>query len=545
MRQMLVSDLKALYTNFEPSKFKIIALYQNFTPLDWEVLIYLLDRLKATKKYYDEPYDQVQYYKPTELVLGNCQQLKLTRAITFSYHIKDINTSYEYINNELTIVGLLNCIKNNKPYTKTITSSNISSSVFKNLLNFVDSVYPEFMLTDRSSTTNSKPISKHEQFNIYTKFINGEYIETSNKIGRPIILKKAEIIYEKPSKFELSKFIVQPKYLGFHCTLVNNNGLIKLYNRYGELFKYLKLSDCPNNICIECILLPYENDQLFSWRASWIKKFKIVMLDIYKYQQYTYFHEPYHVRYKKLKSLENSKFTMPENVDWDQFENHYYSHIGGIVLRNKNETIIEKKNKVYNFPATQYYRFDKDFCGNLLKTSNVYEVYDGNKLVASLNELSDELRSKCKSANFIIKKNKYLNKDLIDSNSFIIDKYNIKTQIEMCEFKNVVLVYGHDEQYIYIARFNGQSLQYQHAAKLPLIDNEFFENKYQKIKIFIDGKQTNVLGVLLLRVFYTADKKIIGYETKSTSSKYDVPQLCPLYCDDCSTKMCCKNCLLL
>lgn len=524
-----------LFYNYESSKYKTVFLIRSFRNEDWKVLLYILERLKLKhSKFVSIPYTLPTDTGNIKLKFINIIPLNLLRAITFNYKIEMSNQkNYEYINNSLSIIGLVKRIKQEDFVTSDPKITNLTTQQAKRLLIFTQSIFPDWLMSDRSSSTKS--IEIYEQFSLYTKFMNYEHIEVSSTIGRPIILPKAEIIYEKPLNVE-SKYIIQPKYIGIHCILINNHGKTVLYNRYAELFKKINSDLIPRDIVIECIILPTIDNELFSWRVN-STTYKIIVLDIIKIKNEVFYNLQYNERISKFKEIECPLFIKPTPISWDDMQTQLYTSIGGIVLRDRTQLIFNKKLLCFNFPATQYYRFDKDYCGNLLNTKTVFEIYDNELLVATLPVISKETQDSCIKFNLTIKEKLFNYKTLMTKNGY--DTNDIQTHIEMSNYKTVLMVYGSDEHSLYYCKFDCKHLQFKHVGTIPNYNSEL---KFEKVNIFVIGNKVLVKGVALLRVYFNIDKSIIGYETKITTSKYDVPIYSPLYCEDCTYLNICYNC---
>lgn len=128
---------------------------------------------------------------------------------------------------------------------------------------------------------------------------------------------------------------------------------------------------------------------------------------------------------------------------------------------------------------------------------------------------------------------------------------NIHFSYEMADYYTLVTIYGHCDRFLYICSYDRNIHQYIHVARIPniykknlnitnnlsvphsdsnssnldvVISNQLHYRNQQFI--YVCNAQTMCRGIAIIRLYYTKDYTVLGYDTKLTDSRFKIPYKC-------------------
>jgi hypothetical protein len=492
-RHLRTSDLKNLCFEYEFSHYRLSFILDCFYTEDVVALIYLLMKLKRN------------------ISVGNVNPtLKFTSQNDYILTCGDVISIYaaEYEPRKISkidtqgtkIIDIYNQIRINQPLSLDEEEYNIIKSLgtlhWKKILSQIKYLMPEMYQDSRTSSTNLPVL--YERYNWYQLYLERKVYDLETRLERPHILKP---IF---STATLPPFPCQPRYSGIRCCVCfSSPNIIRIFNKFGKLIstKYCPLN---YNAVLECVIINKDQGKYKTWRFNGKRVYMIV--DIYKLNFKFLTNTPFKERQDILKTLYlPSNFIVSQIESSDALQQKYnseidlFSYMNGVVYKPENSLLYDDQS------IFSEYKFVHSW---------VYDFFS-NSLVPM---------EKFKS---------------VATNKFQIDPLSIHFTLEMAEHKTYVLVYGEDEMYFYICRFNIKTFQYQHAVRLTKslvpITLLYRENAY------VQGNKTKILGIALLKIYFNSNKEIVGYESKPGSSHFQVNHFSCLLCESCSYEQSCSD----
>lgn len=295
----------------------------------------------------------------------------------------------------------------------------------------------------------------------------------------------------------------QPLFQGVHMVVYSSKEETKCYNRFGDLYTGFGYNlRCKVNCTFEAIALPVDKfNNVRSWhywkhRASFV----LFVVDVFRVNQTILTQVPFKERIRMVNTIIDGASDqikkIPDSMDsWESIEGRYiqnediYDPIVGVVLRDGDS--IFDNDSALTCPVE--YRFNLIYSFDLL-----------NGHVVRLKKEDDINR--------------------------------LHLIYEMADYKTVCLAYGHSEDFIYLCQYNRHIHQFEHAGRLVRQAYEFDKLEYKAQKLYVINCRVMPRGIIYLRVYYDAQKRVIGYDTKWSDSRYTLPYFNSLYaCNNTTT----------
>lgn len=489
MMDLNVDNVLELFKNLEVSRVLLIQFVKSFNHNHIAGLLYLLESCRSNKKIKCFNIEYEYTIQPSNLVYTlalNKEIMTTERAITTTQPF--IKNDY---NKHCLLLDVITKFKNNNTnfsLKERILLNNIATTKYQKFLKDVSSnFFPEFLQINRNENEMQTCTTIYQKFLHYIHFLNCR-LDTININPR----KFRYITRPKPIRIDVTpinseKYIIQPLYQGYRL-IINSNGnnTVHCYNIYGELINALNTtlnSVKIRNATFEAILLPKINNTNQSWKIWNFKTdFALVVVDVFRIEQIMLVDLPYYKRNRFISQLSQDshiEYTAP-NLTLDEIKscsNNIFHPIKGIVFREK-EGSISKPIKCFNFNLITYYDFKRDSIKNIS-----HNISDYNLVLC-----------------------------------------RVFVDLEIADFKQTLLIYGKDDHFYYTCRFNPHICKFQHWSKIQLVPADILcELVFKKnASIYVVDAQSKILGYAFLRVYFTKNQHVLGYEHKMTSSAFDI-----------------------
>lgn len=420
-------------------------------------------------------------------------------------------TTFEYLNKLLTRIVLFNC----------------TTPDWQQFLHFlIFQLFPDnlqFARYDNVSNVSNKSSSKVNSFLRYYKMMSipESFNTTSSMDLKYMIIPKLRSIDKTEVLRRSNEHITQPYYQGFFLIVNCSDTSVRFYNRWSE---YLQLNKTIQkaiqnatddiNCTLVAILLPKDhNGNLRSWRYwPYRKSFEVKVVDIIRFKSKSLVTLPLVERLKYLRSLRSNEFISIVDCDKriEDYELEYYdastidcfTAMIGVVLKHPRSLISTNPHL------------------SLTTTTND----DDNAAAASV--VDDE-------TTMFMHKFPLKNSFDLSTNSMIsvVNKPPHEMHLffnpELAQYYTTVVIYNHDDRWLYACRYNVNIHQFQHYARF---ERQLYDNKNENIRysssekiMVVDSPFRVTRGVLYLRVYYNDNHEYLGYDKKFTTSRYDVP----------------------
>lgn len=579
MSSVYISDIFKIFHNFETSRLKMWEIVRTYNPIEFAQFLYLLENVTKSSKrkcvdlddrrlqefcdystdnndidYYDDN-DDDDYIDDTNndplnnptIKLSHNPTLRLERVTVNNGVIfwNQINTNdsiiitttttvntnsnvnkIDYSNNvkpfkrhplDLQILTVMESIRNGIAVNKSnvyeqIIQHNLGSFEYGEFLNKLQhSLFMDSLQLDRNEYVGATIINRQS---IVTKFlqfyiaITGKQIHDSDPRGFRFLITPQPKRILNIDDIKKSEYIVQPLYQGFHVVVYSSPTETKCYNRFGELHLNLAYNMRTQiNCTFEAIILPIDrHNTIRSWRYwPYKKRYIFYIVDVYRFEQNVLINVPFVERLKyietivasnrdvlksaKLKENRIELSTIPNHLKtWSIIEETYiknrdiFDPIVGVLLRKPTDKLQQ---------APLEFKFDIRYCFDLLAT----EIIDLPNV------------EKLKSLN--------------------IQRMHIN--YEMADYRTTCIAYGHCDKYIYLCEYNRTLHQFVHFARLERSPYEMDNLTYKSEQIYVIDNRTMPRGIIYLRVYYDYACNILGYDTKLTDCRYNVPYHNDLY----------------
>lgn len=524
MSDLYMSDVFRIFHNYEPSRIRLWEIARTYDPIQFAALIYLVENVsKSTKRpVMDLPEEEyINGFASTTVMPATNKPPTLNLAYPepqldrVKVDVEDFFDAAASVNdihhhnigrhkNDYKIVDMVKyiCNKALHPLKRNmyidILEHNLGTVDYAKFVQHIQYLLlPDNLHCDRNGNGVHYVGSTVTRFLQFVKMMQFKYHEVDPRNCRFIMTPKPVRIYEKPWNCE-ELYVVQPLYNGFSTIIYSTPSETRCYNRYGELIPNLLYGSRFNaHITFEAIILPMDiKGFVRSWRYWPYKNdYVIIPVDVFRYDQNILTDVPFVERQKYIKRIKgkhirNHYLSDANTSSWNEIKRNYderadiYNPIVGIILREKNHTMIShRRHCEYRFPILISFN---------LKTLQIVR----------LKEAKDE------------------------------DVKNLHYNYEMSDHRKVAVAYGHDENYYYLCSYDRFTHQFKHAAKLERLPYDVGEPTYKPESIYVICSETQCRGVCYLRIYYNKLKNVIGYETKHTTSKFDVPkqnQFLPTY----------------
>lgn len=578
-KRLLIKDLLKIFDNYESSKCLLWEIVRTFHPIHTAALLFCMENI--TKSYKTNTLT-IKTETPAQLT-GNLNHLEKYNDVRLT-EINEFTTlpqpgvvlccmrptlrlqqcERDYINlpnfkdmlnvtaerdqfGDLTIFGLIRMLQTR---STTLDDNETSCTVYERIVmhnlrtqmytqfsqNILHHLLPEHMQqprhealseNNRTMTSDNNESCMHMKFiQFYESIYNVDMpIHQESRTFRQINRPRPVYIYEKPAN--LYDYYVQPRYVGYNVVINATKTNTRTYNRYGELLhSVLYQKKFPLHATFEAMLVPLdESGRPRSWRysrspntrASILKPASTVMgcsgimtcqnfilyvVDVFRVRDKLLINEPFHkrIRYARLLECENVYVCNTcygydrGHVLWDTLERGHndlvtldpFAPINGIVLRGKNDIAV-RKSKQYVFSSNVIYNFQKN----------------------ALTQVSGDC-----------------------SMRLALDSYFSPAMAEQC---TVVTIYAHDDQFYYVCRFDRNLFTFVHDVCLDRVCDIWRTHlRYTKDKVYIRDAKLIPMGIAFLRIYHNDNRNfknmrldsrrtIIAYESKITTSIYDVP----------------------
>lgn len=506
MALLLVSDLQKMFTNYEPSKLKIWEIIRTYHPYHISALLFLLENLRSSL---DESIAQTDCinlddhsYVFKKCIINTKPTLNLDACTVMHSMLPENTKNYLQTHNDgqLTILGLLELISQ---YAKTdhldkneyIALFNMSTKNYKTFLyNFNSFLCPEEYQPNRNEMNESSTINVVDKFLQYYRNISldPQCMQATNIKALTFVPRKRTKIIFTSQIDDAQDFIVQPSYRGLRVivnsfpisTKLETKTTTRVYNIYGELVYNLMYNINLNVTAIfEALLIPIDNkSRCRSWHFwNYKQDFKIIAVDLFKIKNISYMHLPFNQRYQALVELFKNHKTVSTTAITETVSNiiHQYessdilSPISGVVFRHKTSKITDD---IYE------YKFNMSACYNFL-------------------------------TNHIVP---------ISGSCSLLNYKTLHFSLSMSRFRTTVIAFSHTDKYIYTTRYDRsihQFVPYLALERLP----DTPDPTYKSIRIYIHNSPVIVFGIAFIRIYFDNIGRVIGFETKLTTSMYDIP----------------------
>lgn len=463
------------------------------------------------------------------------------------------------------IIDMMNyiCDKKNKKlreniYTK-IFEHNLGTFAYAQFSRQIEYLlFPDNLHNDRNVNTETKTnkmsmVMKFIQFaNMYMNFDKQTFDSYDPRGFRFVIVPKPIRIYEKPDCVNAKEgnFLLQPLYHGLHVIVYCKKNETRCYNRYGELLpNFIYKTTFDMNATFEAVILPIDKKgNVRSWRYWQFRHdFVIIPVDIFRHDQRILLNLPFEERLTYLKCITGDK--IKSNVFLSREKNCEKFSITNKTLKEKNiddfrcanaydDGSNEIDNKVLNEDdeyLMNYYNVSVSSNWNkleqdIMKRRDVYDPIAGI-ILRKRNELNLRTYEYRFNITFAFDLQEMTPINLMNLKKEDAIHYYMHYNPEMSEKRTICIVYGHDDNYYYICVYNRTLHQFIHAGRITRLPYDVDEPHYKSESIYVINHKTQCRGIFYLRVYYKRNHnyKIISYETKLTTSKFDLPFTNPLF----------------
>jgi hypothetical protein len=520
-----VQEIFLLFHNFEPSRTKLWEFFRRFDPIQVCAFLYLLENVLQTPKkipitlpvntfrtFYKSNYRSrglVKFRIADKLKLNLDRVCEKDRDL-FSRKIRQRSRSSFIPDTNINMLELLRMVVSFSASSSSSSSSwimnenlsvyvriilhNLSTSMYRKCLDHVRFLlFPDNLQSDRSELKQNESIVV--TFMRYYKMLTFQYYVIDPKMFRYIFVPKPlrvynEIFINSNKNNNDDKYIIQYYYQGIY--LIINASLTeqtKCFNRYGELNRTLLREKFNCDCTFEAVVVPLDAHGIpRSWRYWDYKSgYRIYKTDVFRYQNVILTNVPFAERIKYLDSIAspNSVTAKCMTTD-DEFDGNFngldlYDHVIGKFARRANAFCCERAY-VFKFPINA-----------------VFDVHKNRILDLRTNEM---LRNKS-----------------------LAYKNNIHVSFDTADRRTVCMAYANSEKYYYLCSYNDRLHQFEHSGDLERLpyDNRPNPNYKSSERILVLNCKERPRGILFLRVYYTKYGEIVGYESKSTTGRYDLP----------------------
>lgn len=520
MSQLYISDVFKIFLNYEPSRLKVWEIVRTYDVVSFAKFLYLLENVSKSSKRsptslndsdlrefcnYNLPSKECNTAYDIRLCLNNTPSIRLERveneyenSMVLFNKLNDDDNRQKKHPQDVTIDIIMNNIRLGLNDMETSHLKNIYERIIQHNLgthyygSFVTALqyllFTDNLQIDRNDveTTSLRNSIVSKYLQMYKMFEFEECNSYDPRNCRFIILQRPERFKDR-NIINKNDYIIQPLYQGFHLIVYTNKHETRCYNRFGELQPNILYGiRLEVNCTFEAIVLPVDKYGVIrSWRY-WPHKHSYILYitDVIRYEHTLLMETPFEERLKYTKLINNPLiYNVPDDLfnNWDAIETRYidnrdvYDPIVGVILKRPQSKITERPLE---------YRFNILYCYNMLSSS-----------VLSLRDVNI--------------------KDLNPSELHI--------SFEMADYWTTCIVYGHNDYEFYICEYDRNLHQFVHVATLDRLPYDSEEPSYKSENIYVINNRILPKGVFYLRVYYDLSYNLVGYDTKHTDSKFNVP----------------------
>lgn len=505
-KTLLVTDLLRVFENYEPSRTRVWEIVRTVHPVHCAALLYLLENV--TRKRASVPItikddddddgdgasadagERITETRPTL----NTTAATVTRQLLPRDDHDDALTARD-ARGSLTVVGLLRSVRDGVLRGRSLATAErvaVHNLCTDHYARFAENVrwylLPDEMQGDRNEfdSVAGQRGGVTERFLRYHRSLAGRYCYLNPKSFRYVTRPPCRRVYERPVG---GVYTVQPLYSGYRVVINSNDRSTRCYSTYGTLLQGLLYgARFTANATFEAIVLPVDADgRLRSWRYAAAGRRRrcrmaVIVVDVFRVDHRILVQSPFAERAEYIARIDGELVWRPPSADWDTLERRYYDRadlydpIVGAVARRSDAACADPP-LAYRFNLTACYDFLTDTVDRLAGSVTLREF-----------------------------QRVHFNPDMADR-------------------RTVCTVYAHDESRYYVCKFDRRRFQFVHCAVLDrLSDVAGGRPKYAGEPVYVLGAKRLPLGVMFLRVYYTAStRRVVAVERKLTTSMYDVP----------------------
>lgn len=505
---MYVSDILKINYKHAPSKLLISETCRRFHPHKFAQFLYLCENVSTINK------DAIHYEKVEKrascfihqsedivLEIGKIRRIRFNRVISDHEDEPFWNETMKpsIHEHDKTVTDMINDILNHKSLTKSsedlmqrICQHNLGTTSYKRILaTIVNFLFHDTLKSERNQFQIDHS-SVATRFLHFCQSLKNSSILTDIRSFRFVTLQKARNI-DSITYLQLDKsaFIIQPLIQGLHVVVFSNERETKCYNRFGELCPNLGKNIKSNISCtFEAVIVPTdEKKNPRSWRYWNFRKSMIFyVVDVFRHKDSCLLEIPFVERAKYI-DVVTGKGTHahfhridPALSSWESIEQRYnedrdiFDPLIGVYLRKKDAPFHESPLQCA-FPI----KFLYDILGEA--------VVDVQSVMGTKRES--------------------------------LSTYH--TNVEMADHKTVCVAYADDETSIHLCQYNEHVHKLCHSMTLTKMIQDVKPMVYKPESIYVVNNKATPKGVAYLRVYYDNHYNVIGYDSKSTDSRFDVP----------------------
>lgn len=550
-----MSDILLMLRDYEPSRAKLWEMVRRYDPLQFAAFLYLLEnvRKEPRKKPITLPCDKLYEFadarpwsRDTSMRLHLSVTLRTDRVASEPTHLfamaryaSRLESSRHRSAGDASVYDLLDRIRSpprdsdatydepqRQPYL-LIVAHNLSTNMYQRFLNnVVNMLFPDDMQGDRSRLLPDQMVAirylrYHRQLSLQRSLC-----ATDSRRFRYVMLPRPRRVYRRPTERDGgTRYVYQSLYQGFHAVMdqeFDSSLSVRVFNRYGELQRnLLPPLRLATSCTFEAVVVPVDR---CGWSRSWRywpyrEGCRIYVCDVFRYGDRVLATLPFveRLRYARRLCEENGQqLTLAATSErWsDLMADRVYDErrtttdmfppIVGVIARDgqsqfspfyaDQQAAVTGGGRQFELVASAplQYRFHVRL---------VYDVLEDRPIRVGNGTSSD--------GDAVLK--------TLRTERLFFD-------LEMADSRYVWLAYGHTDDSYFLCAYNPSVQQYEHTITLERspYDTEL-EPKYQQERLVVLNAKTIPRGFLYLRVYLDRDGRYVGYETKLTTSRYDVP----------------------
>ena len=520
---LTIQEIFLLFHNFEPSRTKLWEFVRRFDPIQMCAFLYLLENVVHTPKkvpltlpdtVFESFYrNLIRENTNVEFNIVNKLKLNLDRVcerdhILFS--IDDENNNQRPVSlvpDNTDMLTLLKIIVEDSSSPLTSSSKeftinekysmylrmivhNLSTHQYRAFLENVRFLlFPDHLQDDRSEFKQNESIVV--TYLRYYKMLTFQPYVIDPKMFKYLFVQKPLRVYNN-NELTSRKYIIQHYYQGYYVIIDSSltNRQVKCFNRYGEQNRLILLEKFNCDCTFEAVLVPLDaRRNPRSWRYwPYRSDYRIYKTDVFRYGNSILTNVPFAERIKYLdliKSpnsvsadcifIEGNNITSTSNIELDM-----YNHVVGKFIRRAN-AFCNERAYVYKFP--------------------INSAFDAHKNLLLEIRMTD-----------------------FSNKSFVYNS-NIHVSFETADRKTICIAYAHSSTHYFLCSYNDRLHQFEHSGDLQRLvyDNCSTPRYRTSERLLVLNCKERPRGILFLRVYFTKFGEIVGYESKCTTSRYDLP----------------------
>lgn len=458
-----------------------------------------------------------------------------------------------------------------QPYL-LIVAHNLSTPLYQRFLtNVVNMLFPDDMQLDRAHLLPDQLVAirylrYHRQLSLQRSLC-----ATDSRRFRYVMLPRPRRVYRRPrsgamdSEYGPREFVYQSLYQGVHAVMdqeFDTSLSVRVFNRYGELQRsILPTLRLATSCTFEAVVVPVDR---CGWSRSWRywqyrEGYRIYVCDVFRYGDNVLATLPFteRLRYARRLCAENGDaLTMARtSTRWSEMlPERVYNGCGsggdslgkrsanGATKRTANGATKRSADGATKACHEQELNDNDDLfppiVGVIARDGNArfspfYGTGDDGVGAEPLNAQTFELAASTPLQYRFHVRAVY---DVLDDRLLRVHGEHrdaaigdLRTErlfydLEMADQRSVWLAYGHTDDAYFLCAYNPGLHQYEHVATIERSPYDTtLEPKYAQERLVVTNAKTRPRGFLYLRVYTDRNGRYIGYETKTSTSRYDVP----------------------